>query len=98
MGQPLQPRIEAIAEKSDTPGMSNIVLVNEGDTDATLPARIDLPGACTIADGINGYTLDRTDSGLTIKREQDGLLPGHRRRLIGWMRCIPAEVAIHAEP
>jgi len=96
-GEPLQPRIEARAEKSDTPGMSNIVLINEGDTDGTLPARIDLPRACTIADGVNGYRLDRTDSGLTIKREQDGLLPGHRRRLIGWMRCTPAEVAIHAE-
>jgi len=96
-GKPLQRHIEAIAEKSDTPGMSNIVLINDGDTDAVLPARIDLPAACTIADGVNGYTLDRTDSGLTIKREQDGLLPGHQRRLIGWMRCTPAEVAIHAE-
>jgi hypothetical protein len=97
LGKPLHRRIEAIAEKSDTPGMSDIVLINEGDTDATLPPRIDLPASCTNADGVNGYTLDRTESRLTIKREQDGLLPGHRRRLIGWMRCAPAEVAIHAE-
>jgi hypothetical protein len=96
-GKPLHPDIEARAEKSDTPGMSDIVLINEGDTDATLPPRIDLPPACTIADGVNGYTLDRTESGLTIKREQDGLLPGHRRRLIGWMRCNPPEVAIDAQ-
>ena len=97
LGKPLHPRIEAITEKSDTPGMSDIALINEGDTDATLPPRIDLPVSCTNADGVNGYTLDRTESGLTIQREQDGLLPGHRRRLIGWMRCNPPEVAIHAE-
>lgn len=97
LGQPLRPRVEVRAEKSDTPGMSNIVLINGGDVDAVLPLKIDLPPSCAIADGINGYTLDRSESGLTIKREQDGLLPGHQRRLIGWMRCTPPEVAIHAE-
>ena len=98
LGRPLQRRIEAHAEKSDTPGMSNIVLVNEGDVDGVLPPRIDLPPSCTIADGINGYGLDHSESGLSIERQQDGLLPGHHRRLIGWMRCSPAQVAIHAQP
>jgi uncharacterized protein DUF3142 len=96
-GKPLHPEIEARAEKSATPGMSDIVLINEGDTDATLPLRIDLPASCTNADGVNGYTLDRTESGLTIKRAQEGLLRVHRRRLIGWMRCDPPEVASHAQ-
>jgi hypothetical protein len=97
LGKPLQSRIEALAEKSDTPGMSNIVLINQGEVDGVLPARIDLPPSCTIADGINGYVLDHGESGLSIGRQQDGLLPGHQRRLIGWMRCTPAEVAIHAQ-
>ena len=98
LGKPLEPRIEALAEKSDTPGMSNIVLVNQGDVQGVLPPRIDLPPSCTIADGINGYALDHGESGFSIERQQDGLLAGHQRRLIGWMRCTPAQVAIHAQP
>jgi len=97
LGKPLHPRVEALAEKSDTPGMSNIVLINDGEVDAELPVRIDLPPSCAIADGINGYTLAHRESGLSIERQQDGLIPGHRRRLIGWMRCTPAQVAIHAQ-
>jgi Protein of unknown function (DUF3142) len=97
MGKPLRPRIEAIVEKSAIPGMNNIALINNGDVDGGLPQRIDLPASCTIADGINGYTLAHSHSGLSIERQQDGLLPGHQRRLIGWMRCTPAQVAIHAQ-
>jgi Protein of unknown function (DUF3142) len=98
LGKPLRSRIEALAERSDTPGMSNIVLINQGEVDGGLPRTIDLPASCTIADGINGYTLAHSQSGLSIERQQDGLLPGHQRRLIGWMRCTPAQVAIHAQP
>ena len=98
LGKPLKPRVEAIVEKSTIPGMSNIVLINNGDVDGGSPRTIDLPASCTIADGINGYTLAHSESGLSIEREQDGLLPGHRRRLIGWMRCTQAQVAIHAQP
>jgi hypothetical protein len=98
LGMPLRPRVEAIVEKSAIPGMNNIVLINNGDVDGGLPRTIDLPASCTIADGINGYTLAHSQSGLSIERQQDGLLPGHQRRLIGWMRCNPALVAIHAEP
>lgn len=97
MGKPLRPRVEAIVEKSAIPGMNNIVLINNGAVDGGLPPRIDLPASCTIADGINGYTLAHSQSGLSIERQQDGLLPGHQRRLIGWMRCTPAEVTIHAQ-
>jgi Protein of unknown function (DUF3142) len=96
-GEYSQPHVEARAEKSDTPGMSNIVLINDGAVDGGLPLRIDLPPSCAIADGINGYTLAHRESGLSIERQQDGLLPGHQRRLIGWMRCTPAQVAIHAQ-
>jgi hypothetical protein len=98
MGKPLHPRLEAIVEKSTIPGMNNIVLINNGDVDGGLPRTIDLPASCTIADGINGYTLAHSQSGLSIERQQDGFLPGHQRRLIGWMRCTPAQVAIHAQP
>jgi hypothetical protein len=98
LGEPLHPRVEAVAGKSDTPGMSNIVLINQGEVDAELPERIDLPSSCAIADGINGYTLAHQQSELSIERQQDGLIVGHQRRLIGRMRCTPAQVAIHAQP
>ncbi|MGH7813642.1 MAG: hypothetical protein ACREQI_06525 [Candidatus Binataceae bacterium] len=78
--------------------MSNIVLINAGDVDGKLPARIDLPASCTVADGINGYTLGYDRSGLSLEREQAGLLHGHSQRRIGWVRCTPDQVAIHAEP
>ena len=97
LGKPMQSRVEVHAEKSETPGMSNIVLVNQGELDGVLPMRIDLPPSCTIADGINGYTLGHSQSGLSIERRQEGLLPEHQRRLIGWMRCTPSEVEIHAQ-
>jgi hypothetical protein len=35
LGKPLQPRIEALAERSDTPGMSNILVVNQGEVEAS---------------------------------------------------------------
>ena len=38
-------------------GMADIFLANAGNVDVRLPARLDLPRACTLADGINGYTL-----------------------------------------
>jgi hypothetical protein len=98
MGKPLRPRVEVIVEKSTIPGMNNIVLINQGDVDSGLPRTIDLPASCAIADGINGYTLAHSQSGLSIERQQDGLLAGHQRRVIGWMRCTPAQVAIHAQP
>jgi len=98
LGKPLQTHIEARAEKSNTPGMSDIVLINQGESDGGLPPRIDLTPSCTVADGINGHTLKHRESGFSIERQQAGLLPGHQRRLIGWMRCSPAQVAIHAQP
>ena len=64
LGKPLRSRIEALVEKSDTPGMSNIVLINQGEVDGVLPPRIDLPPSCAIADGINGYALDHSEFGL----------------------------------
>ncbi|HVN63717.1 MAG TPA: DUF3142 domain-containing protein [Candidatus Binataceae bacterium] len=97
LGKPLDSRIEALAQKSNPPGMSKIVLINRGSMDSELPDRIGLPPSCRIADGINGYSLEYDRSGLAIKRQQAGLLPAHQQRLIGWMRCTPAQVVIHAE-
>lgn len=58
-GKPLLASLDVQAHRSDTPGMHNLVLINQGDIDAELPRRVELPATCTLADGINGYTLER---------------------------------------
>ncbi len=86
--QPLMPRITATAEPAGQPGLYDLALVSDGTTDASLPARIRLEGACGAADGINFYELERGGDGLALRRVRDGLLAPGRRRGIGWARCI----------
>lgn len=80
-----------VLRASSTPGMSDVVLENAFQTDAMLPARIELPKTCSEADGANGYSLDETGPGLALMRAQKGLLHGHYSRLIGWARCARNE-------
>jgi Protein of unknown function (DUF3142) len=91
LNQPLRPRIELIVPPSDTPGMNNLMLANTGDIDAELPHSIELPRSCTIADGVNGYTLGFRGAGTRLDLLQDGLLRSHSRQTVGWMRCAWGE-------
>ncbi len=86
-GAPLRPRIAVEGRPSATPGMRDVVLVNDGDIDSPLPAWIDLPPACRIADGVNGYALNASSTGLSLARLQTGLLHAHYEQVVGWMRC-----------
>jgi hypothetical protein len=94
-GSPAQDRVAVQIENGDTPGVSHLMLINPGSLDANLPARIELPAACAIGDGINGYALGHGLSGLKFERQQVGMLPGHARQTIGWMRCAPKQEDIH---
>lgn len=98
LGKPLDARIDVLLNNSDTPGMHHLVLVNQGDIDAELPQSVELPDACTLADGINGYTLEHADSGLVLHRLRGGLLHSHHQQIIGWVRCTPDQEAIHVRP
>jgi hypothetical protein len=68
-------------------GALDIVLFNTGEADSTLPAEIDLPQGCKLADGVNGYTLAAISRRNFLERLQIGLLRAHDEAVIGWMRC-----------
>jgi hypothetical protein len=97
-GEPLRGRVEALAEATDQLGQSNLVLSNPEAIDADLPQRVELPGNCALADGINGYTLADTGTGIAVRRLRTGLLRGHHRQVIGWMRCAGDPRDFHVEP
>lgn len=91
-------RVTSLVEPSETPGLSNLWLANQGDVDAHLPKIISLPKDCEAADGVNGYTIDYDGGSPTLRRQQAGLVPAGQRQLIGWMRCRAATEAISARP
>jgi hypothetical protein len=92
VGGTLPAGMVTLSTDADPAGFTRLVLVNDGALDAELPLRIDLPPGCVDADGINGYALERDGSRPILVRQQAGLLPGHRRQPIGWMRCaLPEE-------
>lgn len=68
-------------------GAMDVILRNEGEIDARLPSRIDLPAGCTIADGVNGYALAYREGRPFLRRDQDGWLRAHHQRAVGWARC-----------
>jgi hypothetical protein len=95
-GELPRPTVSVGLRESATPGMSDVVLDNPDAVDAELPREVALPAGCTEADGINGYSLEQDQAGLTLTRLQPGLLHGHHQRLIGWARCIVFKEAFDA--
>ncbi len=93
--RPLAAQVTAMAQPGMVAGALDVLLRNDGEVDVSLPATLALPPDCAIADGINGYQLDRRSDGLYLKRKQDGWLRSHRQRPVGWMRCTSSNVDIH---
>jgi hypothetical protein len=90
--------VTAVTEPTTTPGLSSLLLVNDGAADAELPAGLDLPAACPLGDGANGYARDPLAGRLV--RLSTGLLPPGDRRTVGWLRCpeSPSPPVIHVRP
>lgn len=88
------------AEATATPGLSSLVLVNDGAADAEVPAGLDLPAACPLGDGANGYARDPLAPQPRLVRLSPGLLPPGERRAVGWLRCpdSPSPLVIHVRP
>lgn len=86
-GAPLSTQSSAHLLPSGTAGASDVVLRNDGEIDVSLPRRIVLPAACTIADGVNGYALTEEGGRYRLTRTQDGWLHAHQQRAVGWARC-----------
>jgi hypothetical protein len=76
----------------------DLLLVNQGNADAALPGIIRIAGDCAAADGINGYALERDNTGFYLRSTQDGLLRAHFQRNIGWLRCNDAQTRFLLEP
>ena len=95
---PLRPALWVRTRVAAGSAAADLVLVNAGTADASLPSRIRLDSTCVAADGINGYTLDRDAQSLVLRRTQDGLLRAGRQRTIGWIRCTQPTVTSRVDP
>ncbi|MGO4703322.1 DUF3142 domain-containing protein [Dyella sp. 2RAB6] len=97
-GAPLKATLAVFFQPGAVAGAADIVLRNDGEVDARLPSRIDLPAACSIADGVNGYALGQQGGRPFLRRERDGWLRAHYQRAIGWARCGDASAQPTMEP
>lgn len=86
-GAPLKEALVAFFQPGSVPGAMDVVLRNDGELDARLPARIELPTGCAIADGVNGYALAYAQGRAFLRRDRDGWLRAHYQRAVGWVRC-----------
>lgn len=86
-GAKLEEALATFFQPGAAPGAADIVLRNDGETDARLPARIGLPAGCAVADGVNGYALAYAEGHPFLRRERDGWLRPHYQRAVGWARC-----------
>nr|WP_063572483.1 DUF3142 domain-containing protein [Luteibacter rhizovicinus] len=68
---------------------SDVMLENRGATDAAPPPRVALPASCELADGIDGYRLQRAGASFELIAEGARQIPARTRRSIGWARCKP---------
>lgn len=96
-GESLEPHLSVSVRDGDTPGLSILALSNDGATDVTLPKRLELPPACTMADGANGYRIEKGER-LAFVRSDGALLHETEQRVAGWARCRLDPGDIHVSP
>ncbi|WP_394560653.1 DUF3142 domain-containing protein [Aquipseudomonas alcaligenes] len=85
-GQPLAPAIALQRQQRD--GFSQLQLFNNGTLASPLPRRIELPArACSAADGLGDYRVERSDDLLAFVRRSNGRLDAGEHRALGWARC-----------
>ena len=97
-GRPAQGRLEARVRPSGRAGINLLSLENTGDIDLELPRRVEMPPACTIGDGANGYAAIADASNLTLQRQGSAAVRGHQEQTIGWIRCQPDVGEIDVQP
>lgn len=76
------------AESAD---LWTITLSNDGTVDAALPRQIRLDPACESADGANGFRLVAAGRPLILEPTGGDPIRAHRKRIIGWARCVAPE-------
>jgi hypothetical protein len=82
-GAALHPHLTLRAVPGWQPGLRDLVLDSDGDTDALLPETIALPAGCGATDGATAYGFD----GVRLVRQRSGMLSVGRRLRVGWQRC-----------
>jgi hypothetical protein len=102
--EPLTPALEVKAKEQDqtnmrspNPALRDVILINTGNADASLPSSVRLDSNCRVADGINGYALETDAQGMYLRRTQDGLLRAGRQRNIGWLLCSQKNIIFHVQ-
>ncbi|MFL6680801.1 MAG: DUF3142 domain-containing protein [Burkholderiaceae bacterium] len=86
-GRPLRTSASVDWRPAGNAATYDVLLVNRGDTDADVPARVALPSGCAQADGANGYHLAASPGPRALNADAAALLPPHASRVIGWMHC-----------
>lgn len=70
-------------------GLFDISLVNVGNLDQPLPARVQLTArGCDGADGIHGYRAQQTPQHLEFTRQASVRVAAGGRGALGWARCL----------
>jgi len=96
-GLPLSSRLSVRVRAGTVAGTLDVILRNDGDTDAALPATVRLPADCRLADGVNGYVLATSTDGSVLRKQQDVWLPPRRERAVGWVRCASERPELRIE-
>lgn len=96
-GLPLSSRLSVQARAGTVAGALDVILRNDGNTDAALPASVRLPADCRLADGVNGYVLATSVDGAILRKQQDAWLPPRHERVIGWARCASERPELRIE-
>lgn len=76
-----------VSAKRGMGALYDVLLSSTGNVDAELPGIVRISGACSAADGINGYTLAYDAKGMSLRRTHRGLLRAGTQINIGWLRC-----------
>jgi hypothetical protein len=89
-GEPLSARLTAsIATAPD--GAGDIVLTNEGNLDAPLPALGVRAQRCLAADAAGGYRARQDGQAWAFDPPADSVLRAARSQRVGWLRCAIVE-------
>lgn len=86
-------RVSATLVPAEQPDLWSVVLSNDGEMDAQLPAQVRLDPACQAADGANGFRLAADHRAL--ESNGNGRLRAKTKRTIGWARCVQPERQLH---
>lgn len=94
------PPLRAVLRPGKDGAAADVVLENTGGIDRAPPAAIGLPRGCDLADGIDGYVVQRAGDGLELVSRQARPLPAQTQRAVGWAHCpagTPPTLSLRAE-